>query len=144
MTADREQELLARIVQAARSIPVRLGPNAAALAERGEPVTLNFTEAEAIAAAVLPVLEAAVTQAVAAERAYWQELLAETNSRADKLHSQAQKAAAERKRVLDEAIAAVEDPERRCDADWRENRRGGLGWEAARAVLREMRAGGVS
>lgn len=50
-----------RIEAAARTVPLRLGPNALAMAQRGEPIILNYGEAAALADVVLPL--------VAAERA---------------------------------------------------------------------------
>ncbi|MFJ6667451.1 hypothetical protein [Streptomyces sp. NPDC091383] len=45
-----------RIARAARTVPLRLGPNAAAMAQRGKPVILNMSEADRLADAVLSVL----------------------------------------------------------------------------------------
>jgi hypothetical protein len=55
MTAPADN-LRDRLVQAARTVPLRLGPNAVALTERGKPVLLNLTEADAVVSAVLSVL----------------------------------------------------------------------------------------
>lgn len=45
-----------RIAEAARTVQLRLGPNAIGMAERGEPIRLSGGEAWAVAEAVLPVL----------------------------------------------------------------------------------------
>ncbi|MCI3240257.1 hypothetical protein [Streptomyces spinosisporus] len=47
-----------RIAEAARTVRLRLGPNAIAMAQRGEPIILNMNEADDLADAVLPVLRA--------------------------------------------------------------------------------------
>lgn len=49
-------ELRDRIATAARAVPLRLGPNAVGMAQRGEPIILNMSEADDLAAAVLAVL----------------------------------------------------------------------------------------
>lgn len=49
-------ELRDRIAKAARTVRLRLGPNATAMAQRGEPVILNMGEADDLADAVLAVL----------------------------------------------------------------------------------------
>lgn len=56
MTADTT--LRGRIETAARTVPIRLGPNALAMAQRGEPVILNYGEAAALADALLPLFAA--------------------------------------------------------------------------------------
>lgn len=56
-TTDRDA-LRDRIAQAARTVPLRLGPNAIGMAERGEPIRLSGGEAWAVAEAILAVLPA--------------------------------------------------------------------------------------
>lgn len=56
VTADTT--LRERIAAAARAVPIRLGPNALAMAQRGEPIILNYGEADALAAALLPLFAA--------------------------------------------------------------------------------------
>jgi hypothetical protein len=51
-----DQTLRDRIAEAARTVRLRLGPNAIAMAQRGEPIILNMNEADDLADAVLAVL----------------------------------------------------------------------------------------
>lgn len=54
--SDGRDALRERIVKAARAVPLRLGPNAVAMAQRGEPIILNMSEADDLADEVLAVL----------------------------------------------------------------------------------------
>lgn len=65
LTPEREQELRQQVAEQARTVRLRLGPNAVAMAQRGEPIILNLGEADALADAILPV----VRDAMATERA---------------------------------------------------------------------------
>jgi hypothetical protein len=60
-----------QVAAAARTVRLRLGPNAIAMAQRGEPIILNLNEADDLAAAVLAVLpdQAAVRAAALHEAA---------------------------------------------------------------------------
>ncbi|MFK4801709.1 hypothetical protein ACI3K5_23880 [Streptomyces sp. MPA0124] len=55
---DQTTPLRDRIAAAVRTIQLRLGPNAVAMAQRGEPIILNLNEADDLADAVLAVLPA--------------------------------------------------------------------------------------
>ena len=63
------QELRTEVARAARAVPLRLGPNATAMAQRGEPVILNMGEADAVADAVMAVLPPGVRAAAILEAA---------------------------------------------------------------------------
>lgn len=62
-SAPADENLRDRIAQAVRTVRLRLGPNAIAMAQRGEPIILNLNEADALAAAVLAVLPAPADRA---------------------------------------------------------------------------------
>lgn len=61
-SADRAA-LRDRIAKVARTVPLRLGPNAVAMAQRGETIILNLNEADDLADAVLAVLPAPADRA---------------------------------------------------------------------------------
>ncbi|MCL8016889.1 hypothetical protein [Streptomyces sp. AS02] len=71
--AEADEEAVAalfnRIAEAARTVPLRLGPNAVDLVRRGETIVLNLAEADEVAAAVLAVLPPADRAAVERVRA---------------------------------------------------------------------------
>lgn len=60
--ATPDPERRARYAAAARTVRLHLGPNAIAQAQRGEPIILSGTEADAIADAVTPVADAELHQ----------------------------------------------------------------------------------
>jgi hypothetical protein len=62
-TAADRAALRDRIAEAARTVRLRLGPNAIAMAQRGEPIILNLNEADDLADAVLAVLPAPTDRA---------------------------------------------------------------------------------
>lgn len=59
-----------RIARAARTVPIRLGPNALAMAQRGEAIILNYGEADDLAAAVLAELAPELTRADLGDRTH--------------------------------------------------------------------------
>lgn len=65
-TTPARDERRDRIVAAARTVRLRLGPNAIALAQRGEPIILSGTEADAVADAVIAADQDAAAEARAA------------------------------------------------------------------------------
>lgn len=69
-----------RIAEQARTVRLRLGPNAIAMAQRGEPIILNLNEADDLADAVLAVLPEPADQA-AEERIEQAEADAELHAR---------------------------------------------------------------
>lgn len=56
-TLTPDTDLRQRIAVAARTVQLRLGPNAVAMVQRNEPIILNYGEAEAIADAVLAAVQ---------------------------------------------------------------------------------------
>lgn len=62
-------ELQERIEAAARTVHLRLGPNATEQAKLGIPIPLSGTEASAVADAVIAAVTAAITDATRAARA---------------------------------------------------------------------------
>lgn len=85
-----------RIAKAARTVPLRLGPNAVAMAQRGEPIILNMNEADDLADAVLAVLPAPATDEDRDER--------EAQAHLDALASLIPATAEERRLALCEAL----------------------------------------
>ncbi len=55
-TPSQRPELRNQIAKTARTVPLHLGPNATAMAQRGEPIILNMSEADDLADAVLALL----------------------------------------------------------------------------------------
>lgn len=52
-----EEDLHRQIAEAVRKVPVRLGPNGKMMVEMGQPIHLNFTEADHLADEVMAVLK---------------------------------------------------------------------------------------
>ncbi|MFD5564499.1 hypothetical protein [Kitasatospora griseola] len=58
MTPEDRERLEAAIASAARTVPIRLGPNSLAIAQRGDTIALSGGEAAEVGQVVLDTLEA--------------------------------------------------------------------------------------